>query len=161
MTNDNTDSSPNGNQATVTKESIPSQPQSSTLTNSSPTTTSETPSKQTTTSTAPITTSNNSSSSSSSSSATQPLREDMLRSAVSFLSSPNVRSADNAKKVAFLRQKGLTTDEITEAFKRVGENGPATTATVASTGSVPPRVSFLLCLLLLFIFKEKRSPVCY
>ena len=135
MTNDNTDSSPNGNQTIVTKESVPSQPQSSTMTNSSPQNTPETPSKQTTSTTTATT-------GTTSSSPTQPLREDMLKSAVSFLSSPNVRSADNAKKVAFLRQKGLTTDEITEAFKREGENGPVTTATVASTGSVPPRVSF-------------------
>ncbi|KAG2226690.1 hypothetical protein INT45_001037, partial [Circinella minor] len=141
MTNDNKDSSPTENQATVTKESTPSQSQSSTLTNSTTTTTPETPSKQptpsitaTNTTTDTATTSNNNGTSS-----TQSLREDMLKSAVSFLSSPNVRSADNAKKVAFLRQKGLTADEITEAFKRVGENGPVTTATDVSTGSAPPR----------------------
>lgn len=68
----------------------------------------------------------------------EPLREDMLKNAVSFLSSPNVRSADTAKKVAFLRQKGLTQPEIEEAFKRVGESGAAATTTTATTAAPAP-----------------------
>ncbi|KAI8093023.1 peroxisomal membrane anchor protein conserved region-domain-containing protein [Halteromyces radiatus] len=53
-----------------------------------------------------------------SSPAVTPLREDKLKLAVSFLSSPNVRSAEKSKKIAFLKQKGLTMPEIDEAFKR-------------------------------------------
>lgn len=60
---------------------------------------------------------------------TTTLREDLIKSAVSFLSSPNVRSAETAKKVAFLRQKGLSQEEIEEAFKRVGDS-TSMTATV-------------------------------
>lgn len=66
----------------------------------------------------------------------EPLREDMLKNAVSFLSSPNVRSAETAKKVAFLRQKGLTQPEIEEAFKHVGESG-ASVATTTATAAAP------------------------
>lgn len=62
-----------------------------------------------------------------------PLREDMIKPAVSFLSSPNVRSADKAKKIAFLQQKGLNQAEIDEAFKRAGGDSGSTTATTAAT----------------------------
>lgn len=68
----------------------------------------------------------------------EPLREDMLKNAVSFLSSPNVRSADTAKKVAFLRQKGLTQPEIEEAFKRVGDSGAAAATTATTTTAAAP-----------------------
>jgi hypothetical protein len=78
------------------------------------------------------------------------LREDMLKPAVSFLTSPNVQSADKAKKIAFLQKKGLTQAEIDEAFKRAGDNNthslstttPAnnnTANTIASRPMVPPR----------------------
>ncbi|KAI9494020.1 peroxisomal membrane anchor protein conserved region-domain-containing protein [Zychaea mexicana] len=129
MTNDNNNNSesttslpPPGNQQPSTNEAgtSPTTTQSPTLTNSS-TISSTAPAKQQAPAPAPATTT-----------PSQPLREDMIKSAVSFLSSPNVRSADNAKKVAFLRQKGLTADEITESFKRVGENGAAVTATASA-----------------------------
>ncbi|KAI8384419.1 peroxisomal membrane anchor protein conserved region-domain-containing protein [Radiomyces spectabilis] len=72
-----------------------------------------------------------------------PLREDMVKSAVSFLSSPKVRSADQAKKIAFLRNKGLNQAEIDEAFKRVpgSDAQPAivNTAGPSSSPAVPPR----------------------
>ncbi|KAI8991998.1 peroxisomal membrane anchor protein conserved region-domain-containing protein [Mycotypha africana] len=59
---------------------------------------------------------------------TAPLREDMIKQAVSFLSSLKVRSADKDKKIAFLRNKGLTQAEIDESFKRVdsGNTVPST-----------------------------------
>ncbi|KAI8993185.1 peroxisomal membrane anchor protein conserved region-domain-containing protein [Pilobolus umbonatus] len=47
------------------------------------------------------------------------MREDLLTSAESFLSSPQVISSDKSKKVEFLKKKGLTEEEITEAFRRV------------------------------------------
>lgn len=63
-----------------------------------------------------------------------PLREDLIKPAVSFLSSPNVRSADKAKKIAFLQKKGLNQAEIDEAFKRSGgDDAPTTTATTTTT----------------------------
>ena len=60
------------------------------------------------------------------------LREDVLKSAVSFLTSPNVKSADKGKKIAFLQKKGLNQAEIDEAFKRAGgDSSPNTTTTSA------------------------------
>ncbi|KAI8328899.1 peroxisomal membrane anchor protein conserved region-domain-containing protein [Chlamydoabsidia padenii] len=56
---------------------------------------------------------------------TTSLREDKLKLAVSFLSSPKVQTADKSKKTAFLKQKGLTDAEIDEAYRR--------TTTIAST----------------------------
>ncbi|KAI8137413.1 peroxisomal membrane anchor protein conserved region-domain-containing protein [Fennellomyces sp. T-0311] len=125
MTNDNNGSDNNPSPSSTPKEqseALPSQPPTS----------SEQPTKQVPLNAEPAT--------------PAPLREDLLKSAVSFLSSPNVRSADTAKKVAFLRQKGLSADEITEAFKRVGENAPATTTSQAVaarpvSAPVPPTVS--------------------
>ncbi|KAL9552937.1 hypothetical protein MBANPS3_003520 [Mucor bainieri] len=67
------------------------------------------------------------------STATAAVREDMIKPAVSFLSSPNVRSAGREKKVAFLQKKGLTQAEITEAFKRAGVEGDSTVATTTTT----------------------------
>ncbi|OBZ87148.1 Peroxisomal membrane protein PEX14 [Choanephora cucurbitarum] len=49
-------------------------------------------------------------------------RQDLIKSAVSFLSSPNVQSADKEKKIAFLQKKGLTQAEIDEAFKQTNTN---------------------------------------
>lgn len=62
-----------------------------------------------------------------------PLREDLIKSAVSFLSSANVRSADKGKKVAFLQKKGLNQAEIDEAFKRSGSDEQASSAVTATT----------------------------
>lgn len=47
------------------------------------------------------------------------MKEDLIKSAVSFLSSANVQTADRDKKVEFLKKKGLNDQEIGEAFKRV------------------------------------------
>ncbi|KAI8981459.1 peroxisomal membrane anchor protein conserved region-domain-containing protein [Pilobolus umbonatus] len=64
-----------------------------------------------------------------------PLREDLLKQAVPFLSSPNVIPQDKAKKVAFLQKKGLTQAEIDEAFRRVGDSGSSVTSTVTYPSS--------------------------
>ncbi|ORZ03992.1 peroxisomal membrane anchor protein conserved region-domain-containing protein [Syncephalastrum racemosum] len=66
------------------------------------------------------------------------LREDMLKSAISFLSSANVQSAPTAKKIAFLRQKGLSQQEIEEAFKRVGSAPLASSSSNSSTTMTTP-----------------------
>ncbi|KAI8048498.1 peroxisomal membrane anchor protein conserved region-domain-containing protein [Thamnidium elegans] len=62
-----------------------------------------------------------------------PLREDLINSAVSFLSSANVRSADKGKKVAFLQKKGLNQAEIDEAFKRAGSDDQTSSVIPATT----------------------------
>lgn len=50
------------------------------------------------------------------------MKEDLIKSAVSFLSSADVQTADRDKKVEFLKKKGLNDQEIGEAFKRVESN---------------------------------------
>lgn len=69
------------------------------------------------------------------------MREDLIKSAESFLSSANVQSADKDKKVQFLKKKGLTDEEIEEAFKRVGGDSSSTSSTTTTT-----TVCFALCL---------------
>lgn len=64
------------------------------------------------------------------------LRDDMLKSAVSFLSDPKVQSAPLAKKVAFLENKGMTSEEIEEAMARVNGKSAATTVTTTTSGPV-------------------------
>ncbi|CAM0137358.1 peroxisomal membrane protein pex14 [Umbelopsis sp. WA50703] len=65
------------------------------------------------------------------------LRDDMLKSAVSFLSDPKVQSAPLAKKVAFLESKGMTSEEIEEAMSRVNGKSTATTVTTNTTTTGP------------------------
>lgn len=75
-----------------------------------------------------------------------PLREDLIKSAVSFLSSPNVRSADKGKKVAFLQKKGLNQAEIDEAFKRSGGDEVSTSTLNATNSYVSFNLIFFLFL---------------
>ena len=49
----------------------------------------------------------------------QPIREDQVRNAVSFLSHPKVRGSPIVHRRSFLERKGLTREEIDEAFRRV------------------------------------------
>lgn len=65
------------------------------------------------------------------------IREDMIKPAVSFLSSPNVRNADKAKKIAFLQNKGLNQAEIDEAFKRAGDSESTVISTPMTTTPSP------------------------
>ncbi|KAF9907702.1 hypothetical protein BX616_000351 [Lobosporangium transversale] len=62
-----------------------------------------------------------------------PVRENMIQQAVAFLSSPNVQSAEESKKIQFLEKKGLTAKEIELAKARVaaGKTTATTTANVA------------------------------
>jgi peroxin-14 len=64
------------------------------------------------------------------------LRDDMLKSAVSFLSDPKVQSAPLAKKIAFLESKGMTSEEIEEAMARVNGKSAAVTTTTTTAGPV-------------------------
>eukprot|EP01125_Pyxidicula_operculata_P017723 TRINITY_DN6241_c0_g1_i1.p1 TRINITY_DN6241_c0_g1~~TRINITY_DN6241_c0_g1_i1.p1 ORF type:complete len:383 (-),score=113.66 TRINITY_DN6241_c0_g1_i1:37-1185(-) len=48
------------------------------------------------------------------------MRENLIQNAVNFLSDPKVASSADDRKRRFLQTKGLTNQEIDEAFKRVG-----------------------------------------
>ncbi|KAG1046080.1 hypothetical protein G6F43_011170 [Rhizopus delemar] len=60
------------------------------------------------------------------------MREDLITSAISFLSDPKVQSAPLAKKVSFLESKGMTSEEIEEAMARANGKSPSTTTTTVS-----------------------------
>ncbi|XP_072985815.1 peroxisomal membrane protein PEX14-like isoform X2 [Typha latifolia] len=49
----------------------------------------------------------------------EPLREDQVQNAVNFLSHPRVRGSPIIYRRSFLEKKGLTKEEIDEAFRRV------------------------------------------
>lgn len=49
-------------------------------------------------------------------------REELISSAISFLSDPSVASSPLEKRIAFLQSKNLTQDEINIALSRVGED---------------------------------------
>jgi len=62
------------------------------------------------------------------------MRESEIENATSFLRHPNVReSSDVSAKRGFLEGKGLTKEEIDEAFQRVGESGGSTATNAAAT----------------------------
>lgn len=65
------------------------------------------------------------------------MREDLITSAISFLSDPKVQSAPLAKKVSFLESKGMTSEEIEEAMARA--NGKAASTTTTTTTSTVPQ----------------------
>ena len=64
------------------------------------------------------------------------MRESEVENATSFLRHPNVReSSDVSAKRGFLEGKGLTREEIDEAFRRVGESGGSSSASAAFDGN--------------------------
>ncbi|KAJ1965973.1 peroxisomal membrane protein pex14 [Dipsacomyces acuminosporus] len=65
--------------------------------------------------------------------AAQPLREDIIESAVRFLTDPKVQSSTLAKKISFLETKGLTNAEIEDALARAKNSSPSTAAAAATT----------------------------
>ncbi|CEP11629.1 hypothetical protein [Parasitella parasitica] len=67
------------------------------------------------------------------------MREELIKSAVSFLSTANVKTAEKDKKTEFLRGKGLTDHEIEEAFKRVE---PLLDQTTSNIPRIPPRITY-------------------
>ncbi|KAG2587492.1 peroxisomal membrane protein PEX14-like isoform X2 [Panicum virgatum] len=66
--------------------------------------------------------------------APQPVREDYIQNAVKFLSHPKVKGSPVFHRRSFLEKKGLTNEEIDEAFRRVPDPKPNGTET-ASAGS--------------------------
>lgn len=63
------------------------------------------------------------------------VREASVQQAVVFLSDPRVRGADLGKAAAFLRSKGVTEEEIRQAFARTGLIYPPPHASAASPPS--------------------------
>ncbi|OAY30878.1 peroxisomal membrane protein PEX14 isoform X2 [Manihot esculenta] len=75
----------------------------------------------------------------------EPMREEQVSNAVKFLSHPKVRGSPVMYRRSFLERKGLTKEEIDEAFRRVPDPPPSTQATgtnqeaqVKSTSNVQP-----------------------
>ncbi|CAN6340939.1 unnamed protein product [Urochloa humidicola] len=62
----------------------------------------------------------------------QPMREDYVQNAVKFLSHPKVKGSPVVYRRSFLEKKGLTTQEIDEAFRRVPDRQPSATTATAS-----------------------------
>ncbi|XP_004508866.1 peroxisomal membrane protein PEX14 isoform X2 [Cicer arietinum] len=54
----------------------------------------------------------------------QPLREEQVQNAVKFLSHPKVKGSPVMYRRSFLEKKGLTKEEIDEAFRRVPDSAP-------------------------------------
>ncbi|XP_028769896.1 peroxisomal membrane protein PEX14 [Neltuma alba] len=54
----------------------------------------------------------------------QPMREEQVQNAVKFLSHPKVRGSPVIYRRSFLEKKGLTKEEIDEAFRRVPDSPP-------------------------------------
>uniref|UniRef100_A0ACD5XCQ4 Uncharacterized protein n=1 Tax=Avena sativa TaxID=4498 RepID=A0ACD5XCQ4_AVESA len=68
----------------------------------------------------------------------QPVREDYVQNAVKFLSHPKVRGSAVVYRRSFLQNKGLTSDEIDEAFRRVPDPQPTAATPSAQTQHPPP-----------------------
>nr|XP_043615269.1 peroxisomal membrane protein PEX14 isoform X2 [Erigeron canadensis] len=60
---------------------------------------------------------------------TEPIREDQVQNAVKFLSHPKVKGSPVMYRRSFLERKGLTKEEIDEAFRRVPDDSPSVSAT--------------------------------
>ncbi|KAG0461536.1 hypothetical protein HPP92_021833 [Vanilla planifolia] len=73
----------------------------------------------------------------------EPMREDQVQNAVKFLSHPKVRGSPVIYRRSFLERKGLTKEEIDEAFRRVPDPPPNSTAadTVAANQVTEPKAS--------------------
>jgi len=68
------------------------------------------------------------------------IRDDIVASAITFLSDPKVQNSALAKRLAFLESKGLTQEEITEVLNRLNNPQQQQQRQSASTSSqsVPP-----------------------
>ncbi|KAG0055405.1 hypothetical protein BGZ83_008678 [Gryganskiella cystojenkinii] len=123
------------------RANVTSSPTATTTTTASPSTATATSSPAP----APVTTTTVSTSASTAAAVSDtPVRENMIQQAVSFLSSPSVQSADEAKKTQFLEKKGLSSKEIELARARIASAGSATpvgSATTTTTSTAPAAVS--------------------
>lgn len=64
-----------------------------------------------------------------------PIREEIVENAVNFLRNPNVAGTPLARRVAFMKRKGMTSKEIDTALARAAAAGGASGA---PSGPVPP-----------------------
>lgn len=64
------------------------------------------------------------------------IREEQVNNAVAFLTHPKVKESSESSKRSFLASKGLTKEEVAEAFKRVG---PAAASSEPSSPAAPPK----------------------
>ncbi|KAK6249486.1 Peroxisome membrane anchor protein Pex14p [Theobroma cacao] len=72
----------------------------------------------------------------------EPIREDQVSNAVKFLSHPKVRGSPVIYRRSFLERKGLTKEEIDEAFRRVPDPPPSSQpASLNQDGQVKPSSS--------------------
>ncbi|KAL9439208.1 hypothetical protein AB3S75_024794 [Citrus x aurantiifolia] len=62
----------------------------------------------------------------------EPMREEQVQNAVKFLSHPKVRGSPVIYRRSFLEKKGLTKEEIDEAFRRVPDPPPSAQTTSAN-----------------------------
>ncbi|CAH8392940.1 unnamed protein product [Eruca vesicaria subsp. sativa] len=62
----------------------------------------------------------------------EPIREDQIQNAIKFLSHPRVRGSPVIHRRSFLERKGLTKEEIDEAFRRVPDPSPSSQTSVNS-----------------------------
>ncbi|CAN8264605.1 unnamed protein product [Cochlearia groenlandica] len=62
----------------------------------------------------------------------EPIREDQIQNAIKFLSHPRVKGSPVIHRRSFLERKGLTKEEIDEAFRRVPDPPPSSQTTVNS-----------------------------
>ncbi|KAI8888969.1 hypothetical protein K501DRAFT_172123 [Backusella circina FSU 941] len=65
------------------------------------------------------------------------MREDLINSALSFLSDPKVQDAPLTKKVSFLESKGMTSEEIKEAMARSNGKSSASAQTTTAMSHQP------------------------
>lgn len=73
---------------------------------------------------------------------TELMREDLVQSAVSFLKHPKVAASSDGQRRSFLENKGLSVDEIDEAFRRLqspSSNSPSSN-TCTSQERVEPEI---------------------
>eukprot|EP00041_Stephanoeca_diplocostata_P020849 m.474699 g.474699 ORF g.474699 m.474699 type:complete len:372 (+) comp21679_c0_seq3:113-1228(+) len=71
------------------------------------------------------------------------IRQDMVDTAIKFLTNPKVVNSPISRKTAFLENKGLNAGEIQKAMEAVAGGGPATTAatTAQSSTAVVPQTA--------------------
>ncbi|KAK7354058.1 hypothetical protein VNO80_19514 [Phaseolus coccineus] len=73
----------------------------------------------------------------------EPMREEQIQNAVKFLSHPKVRGSPVIHRRSFLEKKGLTKEEIDEAFRRVPDSAPSVqTAAVNQDQQLNPSSNF-------------------
>ncbi|MED6144431.1 hypothetical protein PIB30_015645 [Stylosanthes scabra] len=68
---------------------------------------------------------------------TEPMREEQVQNAVKFLSHPKVRGSPVIYRRNFLEKKGLTKEEIDEAFRRVPDSQPSEQTAGANQANTP------------------------